>query len=45
MAQKEKLVGLAIVGGWMSFFEHDPDYACGTICEESGRQFLKPLAL
>ena len=44
MAQKEKLVGLAIAGRWVSFFEHDPDHACGTICEEGGRQFLTPLA-
>lgn len=44
MAQKEKLVGLAIAGRWVSFLEHDPDHACGTICEEGGRQFLQPLA-
>lgn len=43
MAQKEKLVGQAIAGRWVSFFEHDPDNACGTICEDGGRQFLQPL--
>jgi hypothetical protein len=43
--QKEKLVQEAIAGRWVSFFEHDPDHACGIICEENGRQFLKPLAL
>jgi len=44
MEQKEKLVQQAIVGKWLSFVEHDPDHACGTICEEGGRQFLQPLA-
>jgi len=44
MNQKERLVQQAIAGHWLSFLEHDPDHACGTICEEGGRQFLRPLA-
>ncbi len=44
MAQKEKLVPQAIAGKWISFLEHDPDFACGVIEEESGKPFLKPLA-
>ncbi len=44
MEQKEKFVQQAIAGKWLSFLEHDPDHACGIICEEGGRQFLKPLA-
>lgn len=40
MAQKEKLVPQAIAGKWLSFLEHDPEYACGVIEEENGRPFL-----
>jgi glyoxylase-like metal-dependent hydrolase (beta-lactamase superfamily II) len=45
MEQKEKLVQQAVAGKWLSFFEHDPEYACGIIEEENGRPFLRPLAL
>jgi len=44
MEQKEKLVQQAIAGKWLSFLEHDPDFACGVIEEENGRPFLRPLA-
>jgi glyoxylase-like metal-dependent hydrolase (beta-lactamase superfamily II) len=44
MEQKERLVRQAIAGNWLSFLEHDPDHACGTICEEDGRPLLKPPA-
>jgi len=44
MAQKEKLVGLAVAGRWASFFEHDPDSASGVIEEENGKPFLRPFA-
>ena len=44
MEQKEKLVQEAIAGKWLSFLEHDPEYACGIIEEENGKPFLKPLA-
>ena len=44
MAQKEKLVPQAIAGKWISFLEHDPDFACGVIEKENGKPFLKPLA-
>ena len=44
MTQKEKLVGLAIAGRWVSFFEHDPDFASGVIEEENGKPFLRPFA-
>jgi glyoxylase-like metal-dependent hydrolase (beta-lactamase superfamily II) len=44
MAQKEKFVGLAIAGRWVSFFEHDPDFASGVIEEENGKPFLRPFA-
>ena len=44
MAQKEKLVRLAIDGRWVSFFEHDPDFASGVIEAENGKPFLRPLA-
>jgi len=40
MAQKEKLVPQAIAGKWLSFLEHDPDFACGVIEEENGKPFL-----
>ena len=45
MEQKEKLVQQAIVGKWLSFLEHDPEYACGVIEEENGKPFLRPLAV
>jgi glyoxylase-like metal-dependent hydrolase (beta-lactamase superfamily II) len=45
MEQKEKLVQQAIAGKWLSFLEHDPEYACGVIEEENGKQFLRPLAV
>jgi len=44
MEQKEKLVGLAIAGRWVSFFEHDPDLASGVIEVENGKPFLRPFA-
>ncbi len=44
MAQKEKLVRLAVDGRWVSFFEHDPDFASGVIEEENGKPFLRPFA-
>ena len=44
MTQKEKFVGLAIAGRWVSFFEHDPDFASGVIEEENGKPFLRPFA-
>jgi len=44
MEQKEKLVQQAIAGKWLSFLEHDPEYACGVIEEENGKPFLRPLA-
>jgi glyoxylase-like metal-dependent hydrolase (beta-lactamase superfamily II) len=44
MTQKEKLVGMAIAGRWVSFFEHDPDFASGVIEEENGKPFLRPSA-
>jgi glyoxylase-like metal-dependent hydrolase (beta-lactamase superfamily II) len=44
MEQKEKLVQEAIAGKWLSFLEHDPEYACGVIEEENGKPFLKPFA-
>jgi glyoxylase-like metal-dependent hydrolase (beta-lactamase superfamily II) len=44
MEQKEKLVQQAIVGKWLSFVEHDPEYACGVIEEENGKPFLRPSA-
>lgn len=44
MEQKEKLVQQAIAGKWLSFLEHDPEYACGVIEEEDGRPVLKPLS-
>jgi len=44
MAQKERLLHQAIRGQWVSFFEHDPDNACGIIYEEDGRQLFRPLA-
>jgi glyoxylase-like metal-dependent hydrolase (beta-lactamase superfamily II) len=44
MEQKEKLVPQAIAGKWLSFLEHDPEYACGVIEEENGKPFLRPLA-
>jgi glyoxylase-like metal-dependent hydrolase (beta-lactamase superfamily II) len=43
MEQKEKLVQQAIAGKWLSFLEHDPEYACGVIKEENGKPFLRPL--
>jgi len=43
MEQKEKLVGQAVAGQWVSFLEHDPDYACGIIYEEGGKQVFRPL--
>ena len=45
MEQKEKLVQQAIAGKWLSFLEHDPEYACGVIEEENGKPFLRPLAV
>jgi glyoxylase-like metal-dependent hydrolase (beta-lactamase superfamily II) len=42
MEQKEKLVRQAIAGKWLSFLEHDPDFACGVIEEENGKPFLRP---
>ncbi|MBN2464978.1 MBL fold metallo-hydrolase [candidate division WOR-3 bacterium] len=45
MEQKEKLVQQAIAGKWLSFFEHDPEFACGVIEEENGKPFLRPLAV
>jgi glyoxylase-like metal-dependent hydrolase (beta-lactamase superfamily II) len=44
MEQKEKLVTEAIAGKWLSFLEHDPEYACGVIEEENGKPFLRPFA-
>jgi glyoxylase-like metal-dependent hydrolase (beta-lactamase superfamily II) len=44
MEQKEKLVQQAIAGKWLSFFEHDPDFASGIIVEENGKPFLRPPA-
>jgi hypothetical protein len=44
MEQKEKLVQQAVAGKWLSFLEHDPEYACGVIEEENGKPFLRPLA-
>jgi glyoxylase-like metal-dependent hydrolase (beta-lactamase superfamily II) len=44
MEQKEKLVQQAIAGKWLSFLEHDPEYACGVIEEENGKPFLRPSA-
>jgi len=44
MAQKEKLVPQAIAEKWLSFLEHDPEYACGVIEEENGKPFLRPFA-
>jgi glyoxylase-like metal-dependent hydrolase (beta-lactamase superfamily II) len=44
MEQKERLVRQAIAGHWLSFMEHDPDYACGTIIEQDGKPLLQPLA-
>jgi len=44
MTQKEKFVGLAIAGRWVSFFEHDPDFVSGVIEEENGKPFLRPYA-
>ena len=44
MIQKEKLVGLAIADRWVSFFEHDPDFASGVIEEENGKPFLRSFA-
>jgi glyoxylase-like metal-dependent hydrolase (beta-lactamase superfamily II) len=44
MAQKEKLVRQAVAGKWLSFLEHDPEYACGVIKEENGKQLLRPPA-
>jgi glyoxylase-like metal-dependent hydrolase (beta-lactamase superfamily II) len=44
MAQKERLVQLAVSGRWICYTGHDPETACGIIREESGRQFLEPLA-
>jgi len=43
MEQKEKFVQQAIAGKWLSFLEHDPEYACGVIEEENGKPFLRPL--
>jgi glyoxylase-like metal-dependent hydrolase (beta-lactamase superfamily II) len=40
MEQKEKLVQQAIPGKWLSFLEHDPDFASGVIEEENGKPFL-----
>jgi len=40
MEQKEKLVQQAIPGKWLSFLEHDPDFAFGVIEEESGKPLL-----
>ncbi|MCX6843590.1 MAG: MBL fold metallo-hydrolase [candidate division WOR-3 bacterium] len=44
MEQKEKLVPQAIAGKWLSFLEHDPDFASGIIEEENGKPFLRPFA-
>ena len=44
MEQKEKLVQQAVTGKWLSFFEHDPDFAFGVIEEENGKPFLRPFA-
>jgi glyoxylase-like metal-dependent hydrolase (beta-lactamase superfamily II) len=44
MEQKERLVQQAIAGKWLSFLEHDPDYACGVIEEENGKPLLRPPA-
>ena len=44
MEQKEKLVQQAVAGRWLSFLEHDPDFASGIIEEESGKPFLRPFA-
>jgi glyoxylase-like metal-dependent hydrolase (beta-lactamase superfamily II) len=44
MEQKEKLVQQAVAGQWLSFLEHDPDFALGIIEEESGKPFLRPVA-
>jgi glyoxylase-like metal-dependent hydrolase (beta-lactamase superfamily II) len=44
MEQKEKLVHQAIPGKWLSFLEHDPDFASGIIEEENGKPFLRPFA-
>jgi hypothetical protein len=30
----------AIPGKWLSFLEHDPDFASGVIEEENGKPFL-----
>lgn len=40
MEQKEKLVQQAIAGKWLSFLEHDPDFAGGVIEEENRKPFL-----
>jgi glyoxylase-like metal-dependent hydrolase (beta-lactamase superfamily II) len=44
MEQKEKLVQQAVAGRWLSFLEHDPDFASGIIEEESGKPFFRPFA-
>lgn len=44
MEQKEKLVQQAIAGKWLSFLEHDPDFASGIIEEENGKPFFRPFA-
>jgi glyoxylase-like metal-dependent hydrolase (beta-lactamase superfamily II) len=44
MEQKEKLVPQAIAGKWLSFLEHDPDFASGVIAEENGKLFLSQFA-
>lgn len=44
MAQKEKLVPQAIAGKWLSFLEHDPNFASGVIAEENGKLFLSQFA-
>jgi hypothetical protein len=44
MEQKEKFVRQAVTGKWLSFFEHDADFASGVIEEENGKPFLRPAA-
>jgi len=45
MEQKERLVQQAIDGRWLSFLEHDPDFAAGVIENDNGKTVFRPLAV
>jgi len=42
MREKGKYINIAVEKGWISFFEHDPEYTTGTIILENGKPKFVP---